>query len=63
MDELQVCRVTVMLQDSRKVVNFVLKVQKEVDHLARVLKHNGYPANFIRNSSAPPTQGTASDLH
>ena len=32
---------------------------REVDHLARVLKQNGYPANFIRNASAPPTQETA----
>ena len=34
-------------------------LQKEVDHLARVLKQNGYPANFIRNASALPTQETA----
>ena len=34
-------------------------LQKEVDHLARVLKQNAYPANFIRNASAPPTQKTA----
>ena len=34
-------------------------LQKEVDHLARVLKQNGYPANFIGNTSAPPTQETA----
>ena len=34
-------------------------LQKEVDHLARVLKQNGYPTNFIRNASAPPTQETA----
>ena len=34
-------------------------MQKEVDHLARVLKQNGYPANFIRNASAPPMQETA----
>ena len=32
---------------------------KEVDHMAQVLKQNGYPANFIRNASAPPTQETA----
>ena len=32
---------------------------KEVDHLARVLKQNAYPANFIRNASAPPAQETA----
>ena len=34
-------------------------LQKEVDHLARVLEQNGYPASFIRNASAPPTQETA----
>ena len=34
-------------------------LEKEVDHLARVLKQNDYPANFIRNASAPPTQKTA----
>ena len=34
-------------------------LQKEVDHLARVLKQNGCPANFIRNASVPPTQETA----
>ena len=34
-------------------------LQKEVDCLARVLKQNGYPANFIRNASAPSTQETA----
>ena len=34
-------------------------LQKEIDHLARVLKQNGYPANFIHNASAPPTQETA----
>ena len=32
---------------------------KEVDHLARVLKQNAYPANFICNASAPPAQETA----
>ena len=34
-------------------------LQKEVDHLARVLKQNSYPANFILNASTPPTQETA----
>ena len=34
-------------------------LQKEVDHLAGVLKQNAYPAYFIRNASAPPTQETA----
>ena len=35
-----------MLQDSSKVVNFLLNLQNEVDHLARDLKHNGHPANL-----------------
>ena len=34
-------------------------LQKEVDHLAEVLKQNAYPADFICNASAPPTQETA----
>ena len=34
-------------------------LQKEVDNLARVLKQNSYPTNFICNASAPPTQETA----
>ena len=34
------------------------KFQKEVDHLIRVLKQNGYPAKFIRNASALPTEET-----
>ena len=34
-------------------------LQKEVDHLARVLKQNSYLANFICNASAPPMQETA----
>ena len=34
-------------------------LQKDVEHLARVLKQNGYPASFIRNASAPPIQETA----
>ena len=29
-------------------------LQKKVNHLAKVLKQNGYPANFIRNTSVPP---------
>ena len=32
------------------------KPAEEVDHLARDLKQNGYPVNFICNTSAPPTQ-------
>ena len=34
-------------------------LQKKVDHLAGVLEQNAYPAGFIRNTSAPPTQETA----
>ena len=44
---------------ARRVISTQDNLQKEVDHLARVLKQNGYPANFIRNASAPPTQETA----
>ena len=44
---------------SRGIINKQDNLQKEVDHLARILKQNGYPANFIRNASAPPTQKTA----
>ena len=44
---------------SRRVISTQDNLQKEVDHLARVLKQNGYPANFIRNASTPPTQVTA----
>ena len=46
---------------ARGVINTQDNLQKEVDHLARVLKQNGYPANFIRNASAPPTQETADE--
>ena len=34
-------------------------IQNEVDHLAEVLKQNGYPANFIRKAHASPIQETA----
>ena len=44
---------------ARGIISTQDKHQKEVDHLARVLKQNDYPANFIRNASAPPTQETA----
>ena len=44
---------------ARGIISTQDNLQKEVDHLARVLKQNGYPANFIRNASAPPTQETA----
>ena len=44
---------------ARRVISTQDNLQKEVDHLARVLKQNGYPTNFTRNASAPPTQETA----
>ena len=44
---------------ARGIISMQDNLQKEVDHLARVLKQNGYPVNFIRNVSAPPTQETA----
>ena len=47
------------LYDRAKEISMQDNLQKEVDHLARVLKQNGYPTNFIRNSSAPPMQETA----
>ena len=43
----------------RGIISTQDNLQKDVDHLARVLKQNAYPANFIRNASAPPTQETA----
>ena len=44
---------------ARRIINMQDKLQKEVYHLARVLKQNDYPANFIHNASAPLTQETA----
>ena len=44
---------------AREIISTQDNLQKEVDNLARVLKQKGYPANFIRNASAPPTQETA----
>ena len=35
----------------RGIISTQDNLQKEVDHLARVLKQNGYPANFIRNDN------------
>ena len=43
---------------TREIISTQDNLQKEVDHLARVFKQNTYPANFIRNASAPPTQET-----
>ena len=44
-----------------RIISTLDNLQKETDHLARVLKQNGYPANFICNASvyAPPTQEAA----
>ena len=48
------------LHDRTKgIIRMQYNLQKEVDHLARVLKQNGYPANFICNAFALPTQETA----
>ena len=44
---------------AREIISTQDNLQKEVDHLAKVLKQNGYLANFICNASAPPTQETA----
>ena len=44
---------------AREIISMQDNLQKEVDHLVKVLKQNGYPANFIRNAFAPPTQETA----
>ena len=46
------------LHDRAREISTQEKLQKEVGHLARALKQNGYPANFIRNASAPPMQET-----
>ena len=44
---------------ARGIITTQDNLQKEVDHLARVLKQNAFPANFIRNGSVPPKQETA----
>ena len=44
---------------ARVIITMQDNLQKEVDHLAGILKQNGYPANFIHNASAPHTQETA----
>ena len=44
---------------AREIISTQDNLQKEVDHLTRVLKQNGFPANFIRNASTPPMQETA----
>ena len=52
-------RVVRCLHDRAREISTQDNLQKEVDHLARVLKQNGYPANFICDAPAPPTQETA----
>ena len=47
------------LHDRAREISMQDNLQKEVYHLARVLKQNSYPANFICNASVPPTQETA----
>ena len=44
---------------ARRITKMQDNLQKEINHLARVLKQNGYPAIFICNASALPTQETA----
>ena len=39
---------------ARGIINMQDNLQKKVNHLAKVLKQNGYPASFIRNGCAPP---------
>ena len=41
---------------AREIISMQDSLQKD---LARVLKQNDYPANFICNASTPPTQETA----
>ena len=40
-------------QQSQGIISSQDKLQKEVDHLARVLRQNGYPTKFISSASAP----------
>ena len=39
---------------ARGIISSQDNLQKEVDHLARVLRQNGYPANYICSPFAPP---------
>ena len=53
-------RVVRCLHDrARRVISTQDNLQKEVDHLARVLKQNGYPANFIRQCLRPTHTGNS----
>ena len=53
------CVVRCLHDRAREIISMQYDLQKKVDHLARVLKQNGYPANVIRNASAPHTQEAA----
>ena len=39
---------------ARGIISSQNNLQKELDHLARVLRQNGYPTNFICSPFAPP---------
>jgi len=41
---------------ARRIVSTERNLKKEMNHLSRVLMHNGYPSNFRRTSSVPVTQ-------
>jgi len=41
---------------ARRIISSQDNLQKEVDRLARVLRQNGYPTNFICSAYAPPPQ-------
>ena len=58
-DNLQRGVVRCLHDRARGIIRMQDNLQKKVEHLARVLKQNGYPANFICNASVPPTQKTA----
>ena len=47
---------------ARSVTNSEDNLQKEEDHIARVLKQNGYPGAFIRSSALPPPQDAEESL-
>ena len=44
---------------ARGIINMHDNLQKEVDHLVRVLKQNGYPVNSTSNLSSLSTKETA----
>ena len=44
---------------ARGVISTQDNLQKEVNHIARVLKQNGYPANFIRKCLCPTHTGNS----